>query len=111
MALTRYSTGNYVPVNFGSLLNGLFNETLNEGREGYKFIPDVDVIESEKQFEIHAAVPGMKKEDFKIELVEGKLVVSGERKFVKENNGNTYRSVETKFGSFTRSFQLPENVD
>jgi HSP20 family protein len=57
------------------------------------------------------AVPGMNKEDFKINLDDNYLTISGERKQSKEKKENLYRSYETQFGSFSRSFSLPENVD
>jgi len=69
------------------------------------------VIEEDKSFDIHVAVPGVNKEDFKIELNDNHLTISGERKQSKEKKDNFYRSFETQYGSFSRSFSLPENVD
>jgi HSP20 family protein len=53
----------------------------------------------------------MKKEEFKIDLNDNYLTVSGERKYTQERNDKHFYSVETQFGSFSRSFALPENVD
>jgi HSP20 family protein len=53
----------------------------------------------------------MKKEDINIEMENGRLTISGERKFENEENGKTWRKVESQYGSFARSFQLPENVE
>jgi HSP20 family protein len=53
----------------------------------------------------------MKKDDFKIDLNDNILTVSGERKFKNEKKEGEYYSVETQYGSFSRSFNLPENVD
>jgi HSP20 family molecular chaperone IbpA len=68
-------------------------------------------FEEEKAFEIHVAVPGVAKEDFKIDVNDNVLTISGERKFTKEKKETNYHSVETQFGAFKRAFTLPENVD
>ncbi|MBA4146254.1 MAG: heat-shock protein Hsp20, partial [Cytophaga sp.] len=73
--------------------------------------PKVDVIENADSFEIHFAAPGLSKEDFKIELNDNVLKVSGERKFSNEKKEKNYHSIETQYGSFSRSFNLPDNVD
>jgi HSP20 family protein len=75
------------------------------------FVPKVDVFEEEKAFEVHVAVPGMNKEDFKIDLNEDRLTISGERKYSKEKKEDSLRSVETSYGSFSRTFTLPDNID
>ena len=74
-------------------------------------MPKVDVLENENGFEIHVAAPGMSKEDFKIDLNEKHLIITGERKFTNENKDQKFHSIETQYGSFSRSFTLPENVD
>lgn len=108
MTLVRY---NSEPTRtFSSLFDRFFNEIATENRY-YKFLPDVDFVETEKAYELHAAVPGLDKKDFNIEVSDGLLTISGERKFINEDKGKTYHSVETKYGSFSRTFQLPENVD
>ncbi|HNH61609.1 MAG TPA: Hsp20/alpha crystallin family protein, partial [Cyclobacteriaceae bacterium] len=62
-------------------------------------------------FRLEVAAPGLKKEDFKIDLNDSFLTISGERKFTKEKKENNFRSIETQHGTFSRSFTLPENVD
>lgn len=59
---------------------------------------------------IHGDLPGVKKEDLHVELHDGMLTVSGQRKSEKEEKNDKYHVVERSFGSFSRSFQLPENV-
>ena len=71
----------------------------------------MDVLETEKAFLIHVAVPGVSKEDFKIDLNDNYLTISGERKFKNEKKDHNFHSVETQYGSFSRSFSLPENAD
>jgi HSP20 family protein len=110
MSIIRYNPTDFVPASFSSIVDRFFNESLAR-TGGSIFTPKVDVIESETSFEVHLAVPGMNKEDFKIEVNDNYLTVSGERKFTNEKKEKNYHSVETQFGSFSRSFTLPENVD
>jgi HSP20 family protein len=114
MSIVRYnsSLNDYAPVTFSHLIDRFFNESLSRsGGSVYSFVPKVDIVENEKAFEISVAAPGMNKEDFKLDLNDKFLTVSGERKFTKEKKENNYRSVETQYGTFGRSFALPENVD
>lgn len=112
MALVKYNPTNYSPVSFRNFVDRFFNDDFyNEGSEASYFSPKVDVSETDEQFEIDFYIPGVDKDQVNIDLNEGRLTVSGERKFEKENNGKNYRSVESSFGSFTRSFQLPDNID
>jgi HSP20 family protein len=111
MSLIRYNTANdFVP--FGTLIDRFFNDTLaRSGGSAYSFVPKVDILENEKAFEIQLAVPGMNKEDFKLDLNENTLTVSGERKLARERNETNYRTIETQYGAFSRSFVLPETIN
>jgi len=110
MSIIRYNPSDYVPSTFSSLVDRFFNDSMVRNG-GSVFSPKVDVIENESSYEVHLAVPGVNKEDFKIELNDNYLTISGERKFTNEKKEKNYHSVETQFGSFSRSFTLPENVD
>lgn len=113
MSIVRYTTANdFVPTSFSNLIDRFFSDSLaRTGGSAYSFVPKVDVFETDKAFEIHFAVPGLNKEDFKIDLNDNHLTVSGERKFSKERNENNLFLVETQYGNFSRAFSLPENVD
>jgi HSP20 family protein len=114
MSIVRYHAvmNGFVPTSFSNLVNRFFDETSSRsGGSVYSFVPQVDIIENERAFEIQVAVPGMNKEDFKIDLSDDQLTISGERKFAKERNENKFSSIETQYGTFSRSFSLPENVD
>lgn len=114
MSMMRYNTvlNDYVPTTFSHLVDRFFNESVGRsGGSAYSFVPKVDIIENEKSFAILLAVPGMKKEDFKIDLNEHRLSVSGERKFTGQTDEKHFRSIETQYGAFSREFLLPENVD
>ncbi len=110
MSIIRYNTNDYVPTTFSNLVDKFFNESLARSG-GSTFIPKVDIVENIDSFEIQLAVPGLNKEDFKIEWNDNYLTVSGERKFTNEKKERTFHSIETHYGSFSRSFSLPENVD
>lgn len=98
---------------FNSLLNEMLRDTLPAVTEPSKsFVPAADVLETTQGFELHLAVPGVVKEDVKIDFQDGQLVVSGERKApAADENAPKFRRLETGFGSFSRSFRLPETVD
>ena len=114
MSLIRYNSAlnDYAPTCFSNLIDRFFSESAaRSGGSAYSFVPRVDIFEEENAFEIHVAVAGMKKDDFKIDLNDNYLTISGERKFSKEKKENNYRLIETQYGTFSRSFTLPENVD
>jgi HSP20 family protein len=110
MNLIRYNSADYVPATFSSLIDRMFSDTMTRSG-GSQFMPRVDIVENEKTYEIHVAVPGMNKEDFQLEVKDNFLTVSGERKFETEKKEANWHSIETQFGSFSRTFSLPENVD
>ena len=72
--------------------------------------PRVDIAETDKEFVIKAEIPEVKKEDVKVTVDNGVLTISGERKQEKEEKGKKFHRVERYYGSFTRSFTLPDNV-
>jgi HSP20 family protein len=110
MSIIRYNPADYVPSTFSSLVDRFFSDWSTRNG-GSTFLPQADILENDKAYEIQFAVPGMSKEDFTIDLKDNYLTVSGERKFTNEKNEKNFRSVETQYGSFSRSFALPENVD
>ncbi len=110
MSIIRYNANYFVPNSFSNLVDRFFTDSMVRSG-GSTFVPKVDVLENEQAFEIHFAVPGLNKEDFKIELKDNYLTVSGERKFSNEKKDKNYHSIETSYGSFSRAFSLPENVD
>ena len=73
--------------------------------------PLVDITEDEKEYIVKAEIPEMKKEDIKINVHDEVLSISGERKYEKEEKGKKYHRVERAYGSFMRSFTLPEDAD
>ena len=72
--------------------------------------PSVDISEDDKEFLVKAELPDVKREDIKVNVENGVLTITGERKFEKEEKGKKYHRIERSYGSFTRSFTLPEVV-
>jgi HSP20 family protein len=110
----RYNTAleDFLPTSFNNLVDSFFNDSVSRsGGFAYSFVPKVDIIENESDFQIHVSVPGLNKEDIKIDLKDKVLTVSGERKLEKETKENNFRSIETQYGTFSRAFTLPENVN
>ena len=111
MKLVRYNNlDDYAPVRWGSLFDN-FIDTFDGGSKITKFTPNTDIIENDQAYEIHMAVPGMKKEDFKLDINDRTLVISGERKWKEEKKEENYHRVETQYGSFSRSFNIPDTVN
>ena len=75
------------------------------------FVPPVDIYEDENSISLRLEVPGMKQEDLDIRLENNTLTVRGERKFEKEEKEENFHRIERRYGSFTRSFTLPNTVD
>jgi HSP20 family protein len=74
-------------------------------------MPAVNIRESEKNFILELAVPGMDKKDLKIDINDDVLTISSETKSEKEENNDGYKRKEFSYSTFCRSFYLPENVN
>lgn len=72
---------------------------------------NADIVERDDAYEICVDVPGMEAKDINVSMAEGCLTVRGESKEEKEEKGRNYRLSERRYGSFTRSFRLPQGVD
>lgn len=103
---------NKLPWGFSPMFSDFFgaDDLTFDNAFNRDWVPAVNVAETDKQFEIEFAVPGMKKEDFKINIENNVLTVSAERKEEKEEKKKNYTRQEYSYNSFTRSFTLPENV-
>lgn len=110
MSIVRYNPNDFVPTPFSALVDRFFNDSVTRSG-GSSFVPKVDIVESPEAFEVHLTAPNLSKDDFKIEINDNYLTVSGERKFSNEKKDKNYHSIETHYGSFSRSFTLPENTD
>ena len=75
------------------------------------WMPLVDIAEDDSEYLITSELPEVKKEDVKVTVENGVLTITGERKFENEEKGKKYHRVERSYGSFTRSFVLPDDGD
>lgn len=101
---------------FHSRMNELFEEAFNRSRPYQAsgtsaWWPPVDILESKDGYLLRAELPGMKREDFNLEVKDGTLTLSGERKVDEAANGVQYHRVERTAGRFTRTFSLPQSVN
>jgi HSP20 family protein len=97
----------------GSFFGGTFPRFGN-GNGGLKLAdwsPQVDITEDEKEYLLKTDLPEMKKDEIKVDVENGVLSVSGERKAEKEEKNKKFHRIERSYGSFLRSFTLPEDAD
>ncbi|MGH2949406.1 MAG: Hsp20/alpha crystallin family protein [Solirubrobacteraceae bacterium] len=95
------------------LFNTVFDSPAPAGNGGAmrRWMPAMDLVETEDNFVLRADLPGMAEDDVKIEFEDGTLTVSGERKAEHETKNEGYYRVERAFGSFSRSLTLPKGID
>ena len=99
-----------------SRLNRLFGDApfQRKGEDGMSlsgWSPAVDVQETDTEYVIKADLPDVKKEDVKVELLDGALTIEGERQQEKEEKGKKFHKIEREYGKFLRRFALPNEVD
>jgi HSP20 family protein len=82
-----------------------------EGLEGTAWVPAVDILEKENEIVLRADLPGLDPKEVEIQVQDGTLTLRGERKFESDVKEDNYRRVERVYGSFVRSFTLPQTVD
>ncbi len=96
-------------------VNRLFSTNLTRsfGEEGIgrgAWSPSVDIYENKDQIVLEAELPGMDREDFDLSIENNVITLRGERNFEKKEENDNYHRVERSYGSFTRSFTLPQTV-
>lgn len=92
---------------FSSNITRFFND---EGIARGAWSPNVDIFENKDQIVIEAELPGMNREDFDLSVENNVLTLHGERRFEKKDENDNYHRVERSYGSFSRSFTLPQTV-
>lgn len=117
MTLVKFRNGNSFDsmfpnssrMDFPAFFNDVFDRLATDEKAAW--IPSVNIIERENDFKIDLAVPGLDKKDFNIEVENNMLVVSGERKEEKVEEKDKVTRREFHYGSFKRSFTLPETAN
>lgn len=109
MSIVRWNP--MVAPTFRSLVEDFFGDSDFLNFKDKNLVPAVNIKEMEAEFEIELAVPGMTKEDIKVEVLDGVLTISAEKNDKKEEKTKKYTRREFSYNKFSRSFTLPENVD
>src|SRR5436309_11132284 len=114
MAITRWDPFQEL-ASLQNRVNGLFQDYGRTGQDELtttgSFVPAVDVYEDEHKVTLKLEIPGIKQEDVDVRLENNTLTVRGERNFEKEEKEENFHRVERRYGSFARSFTLPNSVD
>ena len=112
MRLVPYVRRSEFPTS-AQLFEEFFNDfpfnSVPETRETW--IPSVDILEKDGNLILRAELPGMTEKQIELKLEGNTLTLKGERKMEEEDNKGNYHRVESFYGSFTRSFRLPDTVD
>jgi HSP20 family protein len=116
MALIRWEPAtelNTIQTEMNRLFTSLFDTPTRAVSAGAtrRWIPAMDLVESDNQYVLHADLPGLSEQDIKIELDSGVLTIAGERKAESTEEQRGYRRIERSYGSFSRSLKLPDGVD
>ena len=96
---------------FHELMERLFDENDGWVTPGIEFVPSVDLVETDKTFEVTVDLPGLQPEEVNVELNDGDLWITGTREEKKEEKDKTYHRVERRHGEFRRVLPLPSAID
>lgn len=115
MAIVRWNPVRDV-LGLQNEMNFLFGDFFGVDKRGdetnfIRWAPRVDIVEVNGTYELTADLPGLKKDDIKIEIHDNALTLRGEKKLEEEKKDKNYRLCERYFGEFVRTFTLPENVN
>ena len=89
---------------------GLMPRLSGDGDMTMEWSPSADISENDKEYLIRAELPGVRKEDVKVNLSNGLITIEGERRQDKQEKGEKFHRVERFYGSFSRRFSLPDNI-
>lgn len=93
------------------LIDSVLGDAQSEEMAARNWVPPVDVQETDEAYKLHAELPGLSKEDIEITLENNVLRLAGERKFERDVKKESFQRIERTYGSFTRSFALPSQVN
>jgi HSP20 family protein len=96
---------------FDRLFREAFSPAMGEGEATRTWAPPVDIYENGDNLVLKAELPGVKPEEVEVRVEDNTLYLKGERKFEKEVKEQNYHRIERAYGTFTRSFSLPNSVD
>ena len=111
MALVRWEPAREVD-SLQTEVNRVFDAFFGQGTSpNRRWVPPMDLVETEDHLVLRADLPGLSREDVEIEIKDGVLTVSGERRTDREEQSEGYFRVERSFGRFSRSLTLPKGVE
>ena len=112
MTLVKWNPNRHFLTGVDRMLDDFFNDGWNVPAvtQNTHWHPEVDIRETDDAFTIIADLPGLKKKDVNVNVKDGKLEISGERIFENKEENGSYHRRERSYGSFNRSFHLPEIV-
>lgn len=111
MSLIKWNPENSLLPTISSWMDDFFPDNGFMPRMKGISIPAVNVSENKNAFKLNVAAPGFKKEDFKLEILNGYLTISGEASEEKEDKDEKFTRKEYSYNTFSRSFNLPENIN
>ncbi len=96
---------------FDDFVRGFELPSLRSELRERRIVPDVDVVESDKDIRLSAELPGVEEKDIEVTLAEGVLRIRGEKKVEEEEKGKDYLRVERAYGRFERALAMPAGID
>ena len=114
MALVRYDTGrelDTLQTEMNRVFDAFFGTRAGNGVARRRWVPAIDLVEEDEHLVLRADLPGLSHNDVNVEVKDGVLTISGERKAEQRKEEKGYYRVERSFGSFSRSLTLPEGID
>ena len=99
------------PEPFTREIDRVFDAFFGQTDQGRRWVPPMDLVEAEDHFLLKADLPGLAEGDVNLEVQDGTLTISGERKAEHEQREKGWYRIERSFGSFSRSLTLPDGVD
>jgi HSP20 family protein len=99
------------PEPFTRDIDRVFDAFFGQSDQGRRWVPPMDLVEADEHFILKADLPGLTEADVNIEVQDGTLTISGERKAEREQRERGWYRIERSFGSFNRSLTLPDGVD
>jgi HSP20 family protein len=114
MALVRWDPGREVDTlqtEMNRVFDAFFGNRPGKGGTAQRWVPAMDLVEDKHNLVLRADLPGLSEDDVIIEVKDGVLTISGERKTEEKKEDEGYYRVERAFGRFSRSLTLPDGID
>lgn len=114
MAIVRWDPGREVDTlqsEVNRIFDTFFGQDSRDDARARRWVPAMDLAETEEHLILRADLPGLRRDDVEIEVKDGVLTISGERRAQQEERSEGFHRIERAFGTFSRSLTLPKGVD